>query len=98
MIEIMFYMGFTVGEKVYFYHNEDNPVVDGVIRKIRQTEDETLFKMETKLGTIEVPYTCVFKDRELCEAFGKHTAFHASVKGRIKAIRAMKYEGAEANG
>lgn len=73
MKKVSSYMGFSCGEKVYFYQDSVHPCVSGEIKKILLTKGENGASLHihwdnTNIISV-VPYEHVFKSEELCRAY-----------------------------
>ena len=75
MKKVSSYMGFSCGEKVYFYQDNVRPCMSGELKKIllRQAKgaDDAFFHIHWDNANIisVVPYERVFKSEELCRAY-----------------------------
>lgn len=75
MKKVFSYMGFSCGEKVYFYQDHVRPCMSGELKKIlleqAKGERSASFHIHwdnTNIISI-VPYERVFKSEELCKAY-----------------------------
>lgn len=68
----MFYQGFAVGKRAYFYYNKQNPVEEGTVYRIDHVGENVVICMLMDCGGFcFVPFCDMFKDKELCKAYAE---------------------------